>query len=186
MANCVFAPLLLKERFRTVPSQPITHLFTDPQLLRQRDLLGIFIAILGAVTVVLASNTSDVRLDPAGLLRAISQRAFIVFSCVYIIGAIVLAGLSEGKTGRSVVFVDVGLCAIFGEWVMVLADGWLNPWFVCFSGGFTVLSTKGISTLLTLEWIDMFTEWITYPVILVSESTCGSTRTYRFLLSRRS
>jgi drug/metabolite transporter (DMT)-like permease len=129
VANCVFAPLLLKERFRKL------------------DLFGILIATFGAVTVVLSSNTSDVRLDPAGLLRAISQRAFIIFSCIYIVAAIALASLSEGKTGKRVVFVDVGLCAIFG--------------------GFTVLSTKGISTLLTLEWIDMFTEWITYPVILV-------------------
>lgn len=80
----------------------------------QRDLLGIFIAMLGAITVVLAANTSDVRLDPAGLQRAISQRPFIVFSCIYVVAAIVLAGLSEGRLGRSVVFVDVGLCAIFG------------------------------------------------------------------------
>lgn len=106
------------------------------------------IAILGAITVVSASKTSDVRLDPAHLLRAISQRAFIAFTCVYIVAAIILAVLSEGQMGRRVVFVDVGLCAIFG--------------------GFTVLATKGISTILTLEWIDMFTEWITYPVILVS------------------
>ncbi len=35
-------------------------------------------------------------------------------------------------------------------------------------GGFTVLSTKAISTLLTMEWFEIFTEWITYPVILVS------------------
>lgn len=129
IANCVFAPLMLNERFR------------------KRDLIGIVIATLGAITVVLASNTSDVRLDPAGLQRAISQRPFIIFACIYILAAIVLTGLSEGEIGRRVVFVDVGLCAIFG--------------------GFTVLSTKGISTLLTLEWWDMFTEWITYPVVLV-------------------
>jgi len=35
-------------------------------------------------------------------------------------------------------------------------------------GGFTVLSTKAVSTLLTMEWIEMFTKWIIYPVILVS------------------
>ena len=34
-------------------------------------------------------------------------------------------------------------------------------------GGFTVLSTKGISTLITLEWIEIFTDWITYPTVLV-------------------
>ena len=35
-------------------------------------------------------------------------------------------------------------------------------------GGFTVLSTKALSTLLTMEWIKVFTEWITYPIIAVS------------------
>lgn len=40
--------------------------------------------------------------------------------------------------------------------------------FSYFVGGFTVLSTKALSTLLTMEWIKIFTEWITYPVIAVS------------------
>jgi hypothetical protein len=52
-------------------------------------------------------------------------------------------------------------------------------------GGFTVLSTKGISTLLTLEWIDMFTEWITYPVILVSESNYKWSGGILWILSNR-
>jgi len=129
MANCVFAPLMLKERFR------------------KRDLLGILIAITGAVTVVLASNSSDIRLDPDALVNAICQPAFIIYSCIYVGGAIVLATLSQGSIGQQWVFVDVGLCALFG--------------------GFTVLSTKAISTLITMEWIEMFTEWITYPILLV-------------------
>ncbi|KAF9469043.1 magnesium transporter NIPA-domain-containing protein [Collybia nuda] len=129
MANCLFAPLMLGECFR------------------KRDLLGILIAIIGAVTVVLASNASDIRLNPAALVRAISQTPFIIYSCIYIIGAVVLATLSHGNIGRQWVFVDVGLCALFG--------------------GFTVLSTKAVSTLLTMEWMDMFTEWITYPIAAV-------------------
>ncbi|KAF9557247.1 DUF803-domain-containing protein [Agrocybe pediades] len=129
MANCFFAPLLLGEYFR------------------KRDLLGVAIAIIGAVTVVLASNASDTRLNPDALLHAISQTSFVIYTCTYIIGAIVLAMLSEGNIGKSWVFVDVGLCALFG--------------------GFTVLSTKALSTLLTLEWIDLFRRWITYPLIAV-------------------
>ncbi|KAF8974374.1 magnesium transporter NIPA-domain-containing protein [Flammula alnicola] len=129
MANCFFAPLLLGEHFR------------------KRDLIGVAIAILGAVTVVLASNASDTRLDPDGLLRAISQLPFLVYSCVYVAGAIILATLSEGAIGKKWVFIDIGLCSIFG--------------------GFTVLSTKALSTLLTLQWIEIFTNWITYPLIAV-------------------
>ncbi|KAJ7742417.1 magnesium transporter NIPA-domain-containing protein [Mycena maculata] len=129
MANCVFAPLMLGERFR------------------KRDIFGILIAVVGAVTVVLASNASDTRLDPDALLLAISQTPFIVYSCTYLVGIIVLSLLSEGSAGKQWVFVDVGLCALFG--------------------GFTVLSTKAVSTLLTMEWFEMFTKWITYPTIAV-------------------
>lgn len=32
-----------------------------------------------------------------------------------------------------------------------------------------MLSTKAISTLLTKEWFEIFAEWITYPVIAVSQ-----------------
>ncbi|KAJ6509965.1 DUF803-domain-containing protein [Mycena vitilis] len=129
MANCVFAPLMLGERFR------------------KRDILGMLIAVIGAATVVLASNASDTRLDPDALLVAISQLPFIVYTCVYAVGMVVLSILSERKAGKQHVFVDVGLCALFG--------------------GFTVLSTKAISTLLTMEWFEMFTKWITYPTIVV-------------------
>ena len=76
--------------------------------------MGVVIAIIGAVTVVLSSNGSDTRLDPDGLLRAISQTPFIIYSCIYAAGAIVLATLSEGSIGKEWVFVDVGLCALFG------------------------------------------------------------------------
>ncbi|KAI0824671.1 magnesium transporter NIPA-domain-containing protein [Trametes gibbosa] len=129
IANCIFAPLMLGERFR------------------KRDFLGIIIAIIGAVTVVLSANSSDTRLDPKGLLTAISQRPFQVYTIVYIVGIFILSGLSERSAGRRWVYIDVGLCALFG--------------------GFTVLSTKAVSTLLTLEWFEIFKEWITYPVIAV-------------------
>ncbi|KAI0637919.1 DUF803-domain-containing protein [Trametes polyzona] len=129
IANCIFAPLMLGERFR------------------KRDFLGIIIAIIGAVTVVLSANPSDTRLDPKSLVEAISQRPFQIYAIVYVVGMFILSGLSAGPAGRRWVYIDVGLCALFG--------------------GFTVLSTKAISTLLTLEWFEIFKEWITYPVVAV-------------------
>lgn len=81
----------------------------------QRDLVGILIAIIGAVTVVLAANGSDTRLDPVALVKAIRQLPFLIYSCIYAVGAIVLAVLSQGPIGRQHVFVDVGLCALFGK-----------------------------------------------------------------------
>ena len=97
--------------------------------------------------MVLSANPSDVRLDPDGLIRAISQRPFIVLSIIYAIGIVVLVGLSSRRAGKKWVYVDVGTCALFG--------------------GFTVLSTKAFSTLLTMEWYAIFKEWITYPVLAV-------------------
>ncbi|KAN0097300.1 Magnesium transporter NIPA domain containing protein [Tylopilus felleus] len=132
VANCFFAPLLLKERFRP------------------RDIFGIFLAIIGATTVVFSSPSSDGPppvLTPDALIKAISQRSFVIFSIIYLVAAVILACLSEGSLGRRVVVIDVGLCAVFG--------------------GFTVLATKAISTLLTEEWVKMVTEWITYPTLAV-------------------
>ncbi|KAG1715953.1 hypothetical protein ID866_1242 [Astraeus odoratus] len=113
-----------------------------------RDLLGILLAVVGASTVVLSSPSSDGAtppLTPSALLEAITQRSFVIFSIVYAVCAIILGGLSEGPVGKRIVVVDVGLCAIFG--------------------GFTVLATKAVSTLLTKQWVKMFTEWITYPIL---------------------
>ncbi|KAJ3756775.1 magnesium transporter NIPA-domain-containing protein [Lentinula raphanica] len=128
VANCLFSPLIQGERFR------------------KRDIFGITIAIIGAVTVVLSSNASNDRLNPAALVRAISQTPFIIYACIYAIGAMILASLSQSSYGQRYALVDIGLCALFG--------------------GFTVLSTKAVSTLLTMQWSQVFTSVITYPVFL--------------------
>lgn len=49
VANCIFAPLILKERFRP------------------KELIGMGLAILGAVTVVYASNDTNPRVSPSPL-----------------------------------------------------------------------------------------------------------------------
>lgn len=81
------------------------------------------VAVLGAITVVLSTNPSDVRLDPAGLLEAMGQHAFVAYTTVYIVGAIVLSNLSERTIGKRWVYVDVGLCAIFGAFLVGLSPG---------------------------------------------------------------
>ncbi|EKM59435.1 uncharacterized protein PHACADRAFT_114187 [Phanerochaete carnosa HHB-10118-sp] len=129
VANCIFAPFMLRERFR------------------KRDVLGVLIAVVGAVTVVLSANPSDAKLDPSALLHALAQKPFIVFSAIYVTAAVILSGLSERQAGQRYVFVDVGLCALFG--------------------GFTVLSTKAFSSLLTREGFDVFAQWITYPILVI-------------------
>lgn len=93
-------------------------------------------------------------MDSDALLRAISSIPFIIYSCIYLAGVLCLATLSEGKIGKTYVFVDIGLCALFG--------------------GFTVLSTKALSTLLTLQWIEIFTHRISYILLLVSHFSLRS------------
>jgi hypothetical protein len=75
----------------------------------------------------------------------------VVYACIVIILAFILGYASGRKWGEQWVAVDVGLCALFG--------------------GFTVLCTKAISSFLTLEWFEIFKEWITYPLLLVSTVT---------------
>ena len=140
----------------------------------KRDFLGIVIAIIGAITVVLSANPSDTRLDPEALRKAIVQRPFEIYAIVYIVGIVILSGLSEGAAGRRWVYIDVGLCALFGEhrtYFTTVVTRRLNS----VAGGFTVLSTKAVSTLLTLEWFQIFKEWITYPVIAVSSQSVANT-----------
>ena len=146
-----------------MPARESAHACPTVAARDQRDLLGILLAIVGAVTVVLSSNPSDTRLPPAALLAAVRQRIFVAYSVAYLVGAVVLAGLSERGEW---VLVDIGLCALFGAFAF--AFRFLFRRGLTFrAGGFTVLATKGVSTLLTMEYMDMFAEWITYPILAV-------------------
>ena len=149
-----------------MPARESAHACPTVVARDQRDLLGILLAIVGAVTVVLSSNPSDTRLPPAALLAAVRQRIFVAYSVAYLVGAVVLAGLSERGEW---VLVDIGLCALFGAFAF--AFRFLFRRGLTFraraTGGFTVLATKGVSTLLTMEYMDMFAEWITYPILAV-------------------
>ncbi len=54
-------------------------------------------------------------MDPETLIHAVTKLPFIVYSGIYAGGALVLATLSQSKAGQTWVFVDVGLCALFGK-----------------------------------------------------------------------
>ncbi|KAG9074217.1 hypothetical protein FS749_014254, partial [Ceratobasidium sp. UAMH 11750] len=137
ISNCFFAPLILHERFRT------------------QDLLGIALSICGAVTVVYASQSSSPRLDPKALIYYLTRVPFLIWAALNVAAIILLSGMSSQRNklerrgwvrGDRWALVDVGLCALFG--------------------GFTVLSTKAVSSLLSTEWAKVFTEWVFYPSIL--------------------
>ncbi|ORY34603.1 magnesium transporter NIPA-domain-containing protein [Naematelia encephala] len=137
VANCIFAPLILKERF---------HL---------RELFGMVLAILGAVTVVWASNDSNPRLDPPGLVNAMKQIPFIVYTILNLAILPVLILLSRSpQWGGRFIGIDVGICALFG--------------------GYTVLSTKALSSLLSTIFLKAFEYGVTWGlvVVLVGTSVC--------------
>ncbi|KAH8148039.1 uncharacterized protein LAJ45_07803 [Morchella importuna] len=158
VSNCVIAPVVLKEP------------------LRRRDVVGVVVSILGAVVVVWSAekeetkvgidvtynhhNYSDTRmrrnymlserteadglldqLGPDQILEAISQTAFEVYfgiTCAMIVALMYLSS----KYGRKTILIDLGLVALFG--------------------GYTVLSTKGISSLLSSSFYHIFTYPIAY------------------------
>ena len=164
-----------------MPARESAHARPTVAARDQRDLLGILLAIVGAVTVVLSSNPSDTRLPPAALLAAVRQRIFVAYSVAYLVGAVVLAGLSERGEW---VLVDIGLCALFGAFAFAFRSLFRRglTFRARATGGFTVLATKGVSTLLTMEYMDMFAEWITYPILAVRPpppAPCSSLDTSR-------
>ncbi|CAI2168427.1 18075_t:CDS:2 [Funneliformis geosporum] len=123
ISNVILAPIMLKERFR------------------KQDLIGILIAIIGAVVVVL---------DPEAIWNAIKQTPFIIYFIITATLASFLMYLSD-RIGHKTCFVDLSLVAIFG--------------------GYTVLATKSISSMLTMTYVAMFTYSITYFLLIILMST---------------
>ncbi|KAK4689887.1 magnesium transporter, partial [Tremellales sp. Uapishka_1] len=134
IANCAFAPLLLGERFHW------------------RDLFGVGLAIVGAVTVVYASNDTNPRLGPSALFEAILQPAFIAYTAINALLLSLLILLSRSpRWGGRVIGIDVGICALFG--------------------GYTVLSTKALSSLLSRMFLKCFEYPITWILVAVLIAT---------------
>ncbi|KAF9284295.1 hypothetical protein BGZ68_004799 [Mortierella alpina] len=75
---------------------------------------------------------------------------FIVYFIVCCVVVAVLASLSD-SIGSEYIFIDLGIVAIFG--------------------GYTVLATKGVSSLLSLSFYKMFTYPIAYLLVFVLVST---------------
>lgn len=141
LSNVIISPILLGERFKF------------------SDIGGIFLAIIGAVTVVFSSKQNDVRLDPSQLLHAIKRLEFVIYTAISVSSGALLAFMSTTALGDRWVLIDVGTCAIFG--------------------GFTVLSTKGISSLISGgQPIEALKFPITYVLIVVLAATAVVQITY--------
>ena len=141
----------------------LSNVIISPILLGERfklsDVGGILLAIIGAVTVVFSSKQNDARLDPSQLLHAIKRLEFIIYAAISVAAATLLAFLSTTSLGDRWVLIDVGTCAIFG--------------------GFTVLSTKGISSLISGGQPIVALKFpITYGLVIVLAATAVVQITY--------
>lgn len=106
---------------------------------RKRDALGVVIAVGGAVTVVLSANDSNPKLGPDEIWDLIRRWEFETYLGITV-GVIAILMVASNKYGDKNILIDLGLVGLFG--------------------GYTALSTKGVSSLLS------YTLWrvITFPV----------------------
>ncbi|KAF9437184.1 hypothetical protein BGZ76_001698 [Entomortierella beljakovae] len=113
---------------------------------RRRDLVGIIIAIIGTVVVVINSKENETKLTPEAVVAALLQTQFIVYFIICCVLLTVLIPLSD-SIGNEHIFIDLSIVAIFG--------------------GYTVLATKGVSSLVSLSFYKMFTYPIAYLLVFV-------------------
>ncbi|KAI9489951.1 magnesium transporter NIPA-domain-containing protein [Zychaea mexicana] len=128
----------------------VTNVILAPLMLkevfRKRDLLGVLLAVLGAAMVVLSSNSKETALSPDLIMEALTQTRSLVF---FIITGIMITALTilSPIYGSQSIMIDLGLVAIYG--------------------GYTVLCTKSVSSLLSLTFFKMFAYPVSYVLILV-------------------
>ncbi|KAI8336332.1 magnesium transporter NIPA-domain-containing protein [Chlamydoabsidia padenii] len=115
------------------------------EVFRKRDLLGIILAVMGAAVVVLSSNEQETALSPDLIMEALMQTRSIVYFITTGIAIVALTAASPWYGSQSIL-VDLGLVAIYG--------------------GYTVLCTKSVASLLSLTLLNMFAYPISYVLIL--------------------
>ncbi|KAJ9661734.1 hypothetical protein H2201_006405 [Coniosporium apollinis] len=128
ISNCMIAPFMLGERFR------------------KRDLLGVAIAVAGAVTVVLSAKDSNPKLGPDEIWRLIATWEFETYLGITIVCIVGLMVVSK-RYGEKSIFIDLGLVGLFGA--------------------YTALSTKGVASLLTYTIWRVLTFPVTYLLLAV-------------------
>ncbi|KAI7849574.1 magnesium transporter NIPA-domain-containing protein [Circinella umbellata] len=128
----------------------VTNVILAPLMLkevfRKRDLLGVVLAVLGAGMVVLSSNSEETALSPDLIMEALTQTRSLIF---FIITGIMITALTilSPIYGSQSIMIDLGLVAIYG--------------------GYTVLCTKSVASLLSLSFLKMFAFPVSYVLILV-------------------
>lgn len=132
ISNCLIAPLMLGEKFR------------------KRDLLGVVIAVGGAVTVVLSAQGSNPKLGPDEIYELVKRWEFLAYLGITV-GLILVLMVLSNKIGHKFIVIDLGLVGLFG--------------------GYTALSTKGVASLLSYKLWRVLQFPVTYVLVLILVAT---------------
>ncbi|KAI1116188.1 DUF803-domain-containing protein [Nemania sp. NC0429] len=116
------------------------------EVFRKRDFWGVLIAVGGAITVVLSARGEETKLDPHDVWDAITTMAFEIYMGITIFLIIVLMWASP-RYGNKTILVDLGLVGLFG--------------------GYTALTTKGVSSMLSSSFLKAFTTPVTYGLVII-------------------
>ncbi|CAO3587619.1 unnamed protein product [Absidia cylindrospora] len=115
------------------------------EVFRKRDFVGIILAVAGAAIVVLSSNEQETALSPDLIMESLMQTRSIIYFIITGAAIVTLTAISPWYGAESIL-VDLGLVAIYG--------------------GYTVLCTKSVASLLSLTLLNMFAYPISYVLIL--------------------
>ena len=145
-----FAPAILVAPLGTVTL--ISNALIAPIFLGERlynkDIGGIVFVVIGtAIMLAVSSQTNEPSLSPDDLIHAMLQFQFIVYFIFTFGFAVFLITMSYSRMAKKFIFVDLLIVSIFG--------------------GYTVLATKGLSSMLKTSFVTIFTHWITYFLIIV-------------------
>ncbi|KAI8580576.1 hypothetical protein K450DRAFT_236283 [Umbelopsis ramanniana AG] len=128
----------------------ISNVVMAPLILREKfrlqGLVGVLFAVFGASIVVFSSKSEEVALSPELIVEALTQIRAIVYFAITGAAIIALTILSP-RYGAQSITIDLGLVAIYG--------------------GYTVLATKSISSLLSMSFTKMFTFSVSYLLVFV-------------------
>lgn len=132
----------------------ISNCIIAPILLKEkfrlRDFWGVAVAIAGAVTVVISANQQEQTLGPHEIVEAITRIEFEIYVVitVSILGVLIWA---SPKYGSKIILIDLGIGGLLG--------------------GYTALSTKGISSMLSSTFWRTLTTPITFVLLIVLAGT---------------
>ncbi|KAJ3311837.1 hypothetical protein HDV04_003577 [Boothiomyces sp. JEL0838] len=155
-----FAPAVLVAPLGTVAlisNAIIAPLFLGERF-RTRDMIGIGLSIAGTLV---STSTSEPSLSQEDIVNALFQLSFVIYVIVSMGLFVFLVKLSNTEAGKQFIFIDLLIASIMGILKLTL-------------GGYTVLSIKAVSSLLNLEFYNMFTHWVSYLMLFVLASTAVS------------